>query len=235
MRQATWQGNIHGALDLLHDLKQEPDISPQVILSQDAQIHYAARDLSHAEQLANQAATFGDTPDLQSLKSAIDLQKRFIWNPSFLYQEDNRTRKDWVFHQTLSSWAWGDARWTLHQMTGNYQEQGTPDVTQNGVGVGTSIRAGLFHTLDAQILGQFLSGQSNQTTYTASGGVRSQWTDEWATEVEGGRALYDTATALNAGIAERYAPRIGHLGSRRPLANEDAGQVRQPDRRQSDV
>ncbi len=204
LRQATWQGNIHTAMRHLADLKQDTDMPPKVILAQDAQIHYAARDLNRAQELVNQAAAFGDTSDLQSLRNAIDLQKRFIWSPSFLYQEDNRTRKNWLFHQTLSSWAWGDARWTLHQMTGSYQEQGTPDVTQNGVGVGTSIRAGLFHTLDAQILGQFLSGESNRTTYSASGGLRSQWTDEWATHVEGGRALYDTAQALNAGIAERY-------------------------------
>ena len=205
LRQATWQGNIHEAFRQLDKLKLEPDLSPQVILTQDAQIHYAARDLNRAEQLADQALTFGDTPDLQTLKSSLDTQRRFTWNPSFVYQEDNRTRKNWIFDQTLSNWGVGNARWTLEHIRAFYQEQGTPNVTQNAVGVGSAVRLGLFHTLDAHLLGQFLSGQSDQTTYTASGGMRSQWTDQWATAVEGGRSLYDTATALNAGITQRYA------------------------------
>lgn len=205
LRQATWQGNIHQAIRYLDALKKQPNISPRVILAQDAQIHFAARDLSHAEQLVDQASTFGETADIQALKSSIDTQKRYVWNPSFLYQEDNRNRKDWVFHQTLSTWNWGAARWTLHHLRGSYQEQGTPDVTEDGVGVGTAVRIGMFQTLDARVLGQFLSGQSNQTTYTAAGGLRSQWTDAWATAVEGGRSLVDTASALNAIVAERFA------------------------------
>ena len=36
LRQATWQGDIHHALDLLDEMKQEPDLSPQVILAEDA-------------------------------------------------------------------------------------------------------------------------------------------------------------------------------------------------------
>ncbi len=204
LRQDTWQGNVHSALNYLDELKKDPDLSPKVSLTQEAQIHYVARDLNRAEQLANQASTFGDSPDLESLKSAIDIQKRSVWNPSLVYQEDNRDRQDLLFHQTLSLWGAGDERWTLHHVWGSYKEGGTPDVTQNAVGVGTAIRLGLFHTLDARVLGQFLSGQSNQTTYTASGGIRSQWTDEWATDLEGGRSLYDNALALNNGIAERY-------------------------------
>jgi len=205
LRQATWQGNIHHALSLLDELRQEPDLSPRVILTEEAQIHYSGRDLTRAEQLADQGSTFGDTPDLQSLKSSIDTQKRYIWTPSFLYQEDNQNRTNWVFNQTLSTWSLGDARWTLNQLYGAYQEKGTPDVNQNAIGVATAVRLGLFHTLDARVLGQFLSGQSDFTTYTGGAGLRSQWTDQWATNVEGGRALYDTAAALNEGIAERYA------------------------------
>jgi len=204
LRQATWQGNIHTALGLLDDLKKEPGLSPQVILTQDAHTHYAARDVTRAKQLAEQASTFGDTPDLQSLKSSIETQERFIWNPSLVFQEDNRNRSDWIFHQTLSTWSLGNARWILHQLRGSYQEQGTADVTQDAVGAAMAIRLGLFHTLDARLLGQFLSGQSDKTTYTTSAGLRSQWTDQWATALEAGRSLSDTASALNAGISQRY-------------------------------
>src|SRR5262249_23194484 len=147
LRQATWEGRIHEAFHWLDEMKKNPDISPQTLLTEEAQIRYAARDLSSAEQLAAQASLYGDTHDLDALKSAIDDQKRYVWNPSFVYQEDNRTRKDWVFHQTLSTWARGDARWILHHVRGSYQEQGTPDVTQNAVGLGSAIRLGLFHTL----------------------------------------------------------------------------------------
>jgi hypothetical protein len=204
LRQATWQGNIHTALGLLDDLKKEPDLPPRLILTQQAQIHYSARDLTGAKQLAEQASTFGDTPELQSLKSSIDTQERFIWNPSFIYQEDNRDDKNWIFHQTLSTWSLGDAKWILHHLRGFYQGPATANVTQDAVGAATAIRLGLFHTLDARLLGQFLSGQSDRTTYSASAGLRSQWTDQWATALEAGRSLSDTAAALNAGIAQRY-------------------------------
>ena len=204
LRQATWQGNIHNSLRLLDDLKKDSDLSPQVLLTQEAQIHYAARDLTQAERLAEQASTFGDTSDLQSLKSSIDTQKRFIWNPTFIYQEDNRQDKDWIFHQTLATWSMGNARWILHHLRGSYEGPATTDVTQNAVGAATAIRLGLFHTLDARLLGQFLSGQSDKTTYTTAAGLRSQWTDQWATAVEAGRSLADTAAALNDGIAQRY-------------------------------
>jgi tetratricopeptide (TPR) repeat protein len=204
LRQATWQDNIHKALALLDELKKEPDLSPRTLLTQEAQIYYAARDMARAERLAGQALAFGDSTDLQTLRSAIDTEKRFIWNPSFVYQEDNRNRLNWVFHQTLSTWGLGRVRVILHHLRGFYQEQGTPDVDQNAVGAASVIRLGLFHSVDMRVLGQFLSGRSDQTTYTAAGGLRSQWTDQWVTGLEGGRSLYDSALALNEGIAERY-------------------------------
>jgi hypothetical protein len=209
LRQATWQDHIREACDWLVQLKKSDAVSERQVLAEDARIHFAARDLGEAERLAQQAQAISDNTDTQELLSRVQMESRFIWNPTFLYQSDDRDRQDWVFQQTLSTWGFGNALWSLHHVHGSYQENGVPTVTQDGVGLGADHTLGLFHRLSWSVIGQHLSGNSDQTTCTGSAAFRSRWTDTFESNVEGGRALYDTASALNAGVTDRFVRLTG--------------------------
>src|SRR5205807_82138 len=79
----------------------------------------------------------------------------------------------------------------------------TGTVRDRGLGGGLIQPIGMFHTLSLFGTAHYLNNWP--VTYTASGLLNSKWTDTVQTEIEGGRALTDTASALIAGIYDRYA------------------------------
>jgi len=166
LRQATWQGNVHSALSLLGDLKKIQTSHPKLSSPKRRNPLRSPR-LESRGAAGNQASTFA-IPRTSIAQKRHRRPKAFRLESFTGLSKDNRDRQDLIFHQTLSLWARGCAL-DIHHVWGSYREGAHGCHAERG-GSRHRDSLGLFHTLDARVLGQFLSGQSNQTTYTAPAG-----------------------------------------------------------------
>ena len=202
-RMASSDGRFRESLQWLDDLRRR-GASDLCLWSEEARFRLAQGDRAGAFVLAQKALKEDkDSDETRELLEAIGNSPRWIWQPGFYYEEDNRQRVSRRFRQDFGTWHSAGFELSLHQFSGSYSEAGIETVQDEGGGIGLSRRLGDFHQAWLEAAGHHLTA-SAENTYSAFGGLRSAWTDEVRTELEGGRMIYDTARAINANIIRNF-------------------------------
>jgi tetratricopeptide (TPR) repeat protein len=201
LRQAAWDERNHEAYYWLKQL-EDSDASRAVLLADESRIRYSAGDYAGAENLAQRSLTINKDADVERLLKMAEAHKGFTWSPDFTYWQDNQDRQNWAIQNNTDFKLVGNTRMSLSQTYASYIESSTPTVIDKAFGIGIIQPLGLFHTLTIQGGGHYLTSQD--ATYSATGILKSKWTDYLSTTLEGGRGLTDTAGALNNAIFTRY-------------------------------
>ena len=201
-RWAVWEGRYHEAGTWLSAMKQD-GASQESLLVDEAGLRLAMGDSSLGQSLVLQALRENPSPEDKKWLSSQGTTT-LSWNPTFLYQNDNRDRERWQFLQTLGEWHTGAYGWSVHQLVGAYHEGGVETVGDVGGGIGVERSLGLSHRLGLVATAHHLTSTTAQDTYSLVGSARSAWTDNIQTYVEGGRTIYDTARAIDANVVQRY-------------------------------
>lgn len=215
LRQAAWQGRLREANRWLEALRA--DGVPSAVLSvEEARIHFAGGDPIKGRALLDRALILDRGPDMQrTVQAARKNDVHWMWTPSGFFLTDNRDRTNVVFQQTLETWAVGPVPIRVNHRSGIYSEAGTDhalahlarpavDVTAHGIGLGTRIPMGLFHSFDLNLMGNALTGAQKSAIPTGNGVLRSRWLDGFNTEMEAGQGLVGTGRAMEAGVVDRY-------------------------------
>ena len=202
LRMEAAEGRVHEAMRWLDDLRQRR-VSDLCLWSEDARIRLALGDREEALQLARKVQGVDKgSDDTRELLEAIENSPRWIWQPGFYYMEDNRNRTSRRFRQDFGTWHTAGFDLSLHQITASYTEAGV-GTSEEGGGFDLIRRLGDFHEAWMEATGHQLSGSADDT-YSAFGGIRSAWTDDVRTELEGGRTIYDTGLAIASNVTRRF-------------------------------
>lgn len=203
LRHAASQRKTSEAQEWFERLKARGASEPLLLVAQ-ARVRLSAGDSEGALKLAQQALELDPSDEeLQSFRRDIRTDPHAQWASGFQYQEDSRDRESWAVHQTVGDWRWGSFLWTVKHRYAVYRERNAEKVAENGAGVQIGRQVGLRHRVDALVLGHALSGGNADDTYSASGSLKSSWTDKFATQFVAGRFISSTARALAENVADR--------------------------------
>ncbi len=201
---ALWNEKPRQADGYLKDLRNA-GASQVVLLGEEGRIRSALGDVPGARQSINAARAHGADADNDKLFASIDVQGGRLWSPAYTFTEDNRRRRNSIFEQTLRPFKVSKFNVGIDYMYGSYREVGVSTITQNGAGLSFYTNPSLFHTLSGRAMWHWFPKSFGVTdTYTASLALDSRWSDSFETEVTGGRALYDTASAIQHNVTEDY-------------------------------
>ena len=215
-KQAAWQGRFREAAQWLEQLRQD-GVSPSLLLVEQARLHYAAGDSVQGRALIDQALQTEHSAEVAHIAQAIQQDDdRWVWTPYVEWKDDNQDREHVLVSQRLGEWEVGQSQWTVAHRTGMFREAGLDDVLEHGLGLSSRINLGLFHSLQLDGMAHLFSGGQAEETVTASGSLRSRWTDAITTGITAGQGLVETARALDANIRDRYATLQAIIGHQDP-------------------
>ncbi len=202
LSQAAWDERFHEAYEWFGQVRKS-GASTAVLLADEARIRLSSGDLKKAEHLAQRSYEINPDPNTQRLLDAVHAQRRMVWSPTFEYMEDSKDRSAFRFNQDLELRSSGITRIQLHHGYTSAEEQNSSTITDNFGGLGIVQKLGLYHSFTGQALWHTFNEQVD-STYSAFGRLHSRWTDDFTTEVEGGRAIYETALAMNNNVIQNY-------------------------------
>jgi tetratricopeptide (TPR) repeat protein len=192
----------HEAFQRLNDLRTH-GVSDLCLWSEEARLRVAHGDRTRALELVRQARREEDSPDTEELLEAIQHSPRWLWRPSFYYQEDNRNRVSRRFRQDFGTAHLAGIDLFLHHVAGSYSEAGIQTIEEQGGGLTLARNLGNYQRITLEATGHHLTLPA-KNTYSLEGNLRSSWTDDWTTELSGGRRPYDTTRAMANNIIRNY-------------------------------
>lgn len=209
-KQAAWKGDTHEAAKWL-DQMEKSGASPEAQMLEEGRLRFYAGDVPRAQELSQQALAMNRNAETENFAKAVESRNGPVWVPTASYQEDNKDRENRIFDQSLTLPTRSKVDLIFTHRYADYREDTVPSVHEHAVGLGVKARLGMYHALYLQGAAHLLSGTAKNEV-TGLGRLNSNWMDGWATTVEGGRALYDTARALNENILRSYVNMYSQWG-----------------------